>query len=216
MTIRIPSWCATPSRSPPRPAAAVGDRWGDFPHRPRINLHLKDFHRAVPSGLACVSRWAGSDHVSTMPPPSRSSPPWNTRCCPGTTSPPANNPVAWWSPGADFYNVRRRHSTPHCARSTTTNNLGTNGGGMLRRVSGSTNVDTFAIGNRPWTQHDGRPVMSDPAVKIGCFRYDTTRALFDGSVTVAGAAPRERRPRRCRRSSSGWCAGASSTSQSWG
>lgn len=31
--------------------------------------------------------------------------------------------------------------------------------------------------------------MSDPAVKIGCFRYDTTRALFDGSVTVAGAAP---------------------------
>ena len=32
--------------------------------------------------------------------------------------------------------------------------------------------------------------MSDPAVKIGCFRYDTTRALFDGSVAVAGAAAR--------------------------
>ena len=30
--------------------------------------------------------------------------------------------------------------------------------------------------------------MTDPAVKIGCFRYDTTRALFDGSVTVAGGS----------------------------
>lgn len=28
--------------------------------------------------------------------------------------------------------------------------------------------------------------MTDPALTIGCFRYDTTRALFDGSVTVDG------------------------------
>jgi hypothetical protein len=29
--------------------------------------------------------------------------------------------------------------------------------------------------------------MTDPALTIGCFRYDTTRALFDGTVTVEGA-----------------------------
>jgi hypothetical protein len=28
--------------------------------------------------------------------------------------------------------------------------------------------------------------MTDPALTIGCFEYDTTRALFDGSVTAAG------------------------------
>ncbi|MVU81932.1 4,5-dihydroxyphthalate decarboxylase [Nocardia sp. ET3-3] len=28
--------------------------------------------------------------------------------------------------------------------------------------------------------------MTDPALTIGCFRYDTTAALFDGSVTVDG------------------------------
>jgi hypothetical protein len=28
--------------------------------------------------------------------------------------------------------------------------------------------------------------MTDPALTIGCYRYDTTRSLFDGSVTAAG------------------------------
>jgi transposase InsO family protein len=54
--------------------------------------------RPTPQGVspACASvsgyasRWAGSGRVSTMPPRRRSSPPWSTRCCPGTISPPGS------------------------------------------------------------------------------------------------------------------------------
>ena len=37
---------------------------------------------------------------STMPPRRRSSPPWSTRCCPGTISPPRLRLAPSWSPGA--------------------------------------------------------------------------------------------------------------------
>lgn len=30
--------------------------------------------------------------------------------------------------------------------------------------------------------------MTGPALTIGCFRYDTTQALFDGSVGVDGTS----------------------------
>jgi len=41
------------------------------------------------------SRWAGSSRASIMPPPRRSSPAWNGRCCPGTSSPPLDRPKPW-------------------------------------------------------------------------------------------------------------------------
>ena len=96
-------------RGPRRPRR---DRRCDLPHRPRIDLHRNRFHRTVPTAGRIANRWAGSDRASITPPRRRSSPPWNTRSCPGTSSPPrprrAPVVMAWCH---DFYNHRRRHSS---------------------------------------------------------------------------------------------------------
>jgi len=52
------------------------------------------------NGSVSANRWAASDRVSTTPPPRRSSPPSNTRSCPGTTSPPRTKHAGSCSPGA--------------------------------------------------------------------------------------------------------------------
>jgi transposase InsO family protein len=72
----------------------------------------RDFTHLCKEKLGIGSRWAASGRASTTPPPSRSSPPSNTRSCPDTRSPPrpthATIVLAWCH---EFYNTRRRHSS---------------------------------------------------------------------------------------------------------
>ena len=74
-------------------------RRGRVSHRPRIDLHRKEFHRPVRASRGTPVDGPGRV-VSTMPPRRRSSPPWSTRCCPGTISPPGLRLAPSWSPGA--------------------------------------------------------------------------------------------------------------------
>jgi len=58
---------------------------------------------------------------STMPPRRRSSPRWNTRCCPGTTSPPETRPASLSSPGARISTTPAVGTVPlGCKHPTTT------------------------------------------------------------------------------------------------
>ncbi len=79
---------------------ARGHRRGDLPHRSRIYLHGNEFSPRCAESSGCRNRWDGSVHVSITLPRRRSSPPSNTRSCPGTNSPrkPTHARLSW--PGA--------------------------------------------------------------------------------------------------------------------
>jgi hypothetical protein len=86
------------------------DRRGDFPYRSRITYTAKDFTKLC-CRLGVVQLMGRSGRASITPPWRRSSPPSNTRCCPGITTTPAPRPALSLSPVQDFYNVKRRHSS---------------------------------------------------------------------------------------------------------
>src|ERR1044072_4927186 len=52
----------------------------------------------------------------------------------------------------------------------------------------------MGLDSGPETVNDGKPMgaihMADSVLTIGCFQYDTTQSLFDGSVSVAGVEVR--------------------------
>ena len=111
----------TRSRSQPRYAAAAPRSRASYFTPIADRPTPQHVSRAYVSVSACASRWAGSDRASTMPPRRRSSPRWNTRCCPGTTSPPETRPARLSSPGARISTTPAVGTVPPgCKHPTTT------------------------------------------------------------------------------------------------
>ena len=69
-------------------------------HTDRGSTYTAQAFTKLCSISAFVSPWAGSDRVSTMPPPRRSSPAWSGKSCPVTSSPTPTTPGLSCCPGA--------------------------------------------------------------------------------------------------------------------